>query len=118
LKEFVYAQAGKRPRHFFRHSESHDVGERLGKGCQEYPGLGGIVEISCLEVIRELSNYMDKDVTPELRTQIVAHLPTCAHCTAVYDGLRNTINLIGDGRSFELPEGFSQRLLAKLNQQS
>jgi anti-sigma factor RsiW len=72
------------------------------------------VEISCLEVMRELSNYIDKDLEPELRTQITAHLPTCAHCTATYDGLRNTMTLVGDGRSFQLPAGFSQRLRAKL----
>jgi predicted anti-sigma-YlaC factor YlaD len=72
------------------------------------------VEISCLEVIRELSHYVDKDVTSEFRVQIRAHLATCAHCTAVYDGLRNTITLIGDNRSFELPVGFSQRLRTKL----
>ena len=74
------------------------------------------MEISCLEVIRELSNYVDQDVQPELRAEIEAHLPTCAHCTAIYDGLRNTITLMGDGRSFELPSGFSQRLRDKLAQ--
>jgi anti-sigma factor RsiW len=75
------------------------------------------VEISCLEVIRELSNYIDKDLKPELRAQITAHLPTCAHCTAIYDGLRNTMTLVGDGRSFQLPAGFSQRLRAKLTRE-
>ena len=75
---------------------------------------GGIVQISCLEVIRELSNYIDKDVTPALREQIVAHLPSCAHCSAVYNGLRNTITLVGDGRSFNLPAGFGQRLRSRL----
>jgi len=75
------------------------------------------VEISCLHVIRELSNYMVEDVTPELREQIVAHLPSCSHCTAVYDGLRNTLTLTGDGRAFALPAGFSQRLRAKLAKQ-
>ena len=74
------------------------------------------MEISCLEVIRELSNYVDQDVQPELRAEIEAHLPTCAHCTAIYDGLRNTITLMGDGKSFELPIGFSQRLRDKLVQ--
>jgi len=78
---------------------------------------GGIVEISCLEVIRELSNYIDKDVTPLLREQIVGHLPGCSHCTAIYDGLRNTIKLTADGRAFDLPTGFSQRLRAKLGKQ-
>ena len=72
------------------------------------------MDIGCLEVIRELSNYMDEDVKPELRAKIEAHLPQCAHCTAIYDGLRNTITLIGDGRSFQLPSGFSQRLRDRL----
>jgi len=77
--------------------------------------LGGIVEINCLEVIRELSNYIDKDVSAELRSEIEAHLPNCAHCTAVHDGLRNTVSLMADGRSFELPQGFSQRLRSRLS---
>ena len=72
------------------------------------------MEISCLEVIRELSSYIDGDVKPQLRAEIETHLPNCAHCTAIYDGLRNTITLVGDGRSFQLPSGFSQRLRDKL----
>ena len=75
---------------------------------------GGALEIRCLEVIRELSNYIDKDVTPQLREQIGGHLPGCSRCTSVYDGVRNTITLTGDGRAVDLPEGFSQRLCAKL----
>jgi len=87
-------------------------------GTSQYPGLGGVVEINCQQVIRELSNYLDQDVTPELRAQIKGHLSGCAHCTAVYDGLRNTITLVGDGRSFELPSGFSQRLRARLTEEA
>lgn len=73
------------------------------------------MEISCLEVIRELSSFIDQDVTSELRAQIEAHLPECAHCTAIYDGMRNVITLLVDDRTFELPVGFSQRLKAKLS---
>ena len=72
------------------------------------------METSCLEVIRELSGYIDDDVDDELRAQIAEHLPSCSHCTAVYDGLRNTVKLMGDGRAFELPSGFSQRLRERL----
>ena len=75
------------------------------------------MDISCLEVIRELSNYIDNDVTPQLREEILAHLSDCSRCTAVYDGLRNTITLTGDGRAFDLPAGFSQRLRAKLEKE-
>jgi len=45
---------------------------------------GGVGEISCLEVLRELSSYIDKDLTSELRAQITAHLPTCEQCTAIF----------------------------------
>lgn len=73
------------------------------------------MEISCLEVIRELSNYIDQEITPDLKAQIEAHLPNCKHCTAVFDGSRNIIRLVADERSFELPTGFSQGLRQRLN---
>lgn len=71
------------------------------------------MEISCLEVIRELSNYIDREISPDLKAQIEAHLPNCKHCTAIYDGSRNVVQLVADERSFELPAGFSQRLRAR-----
>lgn len=73
------------------------------------------MEISCLEVIRELSNYIDREITPDLKAQIEAHLPHCKHCTAVYDGERNVVRLVADERSFDLPTGFSQRLRDRMN---
>jgi anti-sigma factor (TIGR02949 family) len=76
------------------------------------------MEISCLEVIRELSNYIDQDVTADLRAQIEAHLPNCRHCTAIYDGERNILRLVADERSFELPAGFSQRLRERLKKEA
>jgi anti-sigma factor RsiW len=76
------------------------------------------MEISCLEVIRELSRYIDQDVDPSLRAQIEQHLPNCKHCTAILDGTRNIITLVGDDRTFELPSGFSQRLRDRLTQKN
>jgi len=43
------------------------------------------------------------------------HFRGCAHCTAVLDGTRNVVRLVGDHRSFELPDGFSQRLKQRLS---
>ena len=68
------------------------------------------MEISCREVIRELSNFIDQGVGAELRAQIEEHLAKCRHCSAIYDGTRNVIRLVADDRVFELPAGFSQRL--------
>jgi predicted anti-sigma-YlaC factor YlaD len=72
------------------------------------------MEISCREVIRELSTFIDQGVGAELRVQIEEHLAKCRHCSAIYDGTRNLIRLIGDDRVFELPAGFSQRLRNRL----
>lgn len=69
-----------------------------------------IVEVDCYKVRGELSNYLEGDLTLELRRQIENHLASCSHCTAVYDGMRNVVTLLGDERVVELPEGFSRRL--------
>ena len=72
------------------------------------------LEISCVEVWREISDYLDGNIDAELRTRIEAHFKACKHCSAVYDGTRNVVRLIGDGRAFEVPASFSKRLYNKL----
>ena len=73
-----------------------------------------VIEISCIEVWREISNYIDGDVDAELRARMEAHFRVCAHCKAVIDGTRNVVKLVADGVEYELPDGFSQRLYNKL----
>jgi len=71
------------------------------------------MEIKCTEVLRDLSNYVDGDVHPELRAPMEDHLKECAHCTAVLEGIRNVVKLLGNGLEYEPPGGFSQRLFNK-----
>ena len=73
-----------------------------------------VIEISCLEVWREISNYVDDDVAPELRARMEAHFKSCAHCKAVLDGTKNVVKLVADGVEYELPSGFSDRLYRKI----
>lgn len=75
------------------------------------------LEISCREVWRELSNYVDQTLDPALRARMEEHFRECAHCTAILDGTRNVIRLVGDGRIFDLPPGFSDRLKKRLQAQ-
>jgi anti-sigma factor RsiW len=74
-----------------------------------------VVEISCEEVWREISNYLEGEISDELRTRMEEHFKGCKHCTAVMDGTRNVVHLVGDARAFELPAGFSNRLYQKLD---
>jgi anti-sigma factor RsiW len=73
-----------------------------------------MIEISCVEVWREISNYVDGAIDPELRARMEAHFKGCAHCTAVLDGTSNVVKLLADGVEYDLPQGFSQRLYSKL----
>jgi predicted anti-sigma-YlaC factor YlaD len=74
-----------------------------------------VVEISCEEVWREVSNYLEGEIGAELRARMEEHFKGCEHCTAVLDGTRNLVQLVGDAKIFELPAGFSNRLYRKLN---
>jgi Putative zinc-finger len=73
-----------------------------------------VIEISCSEVWREISNYIDNGVDAELRARMEAHFKVCAHCTAILDGMRNVVKLVGDGVEYQLPAGFSERLYNKI----
>ena len=73
-----------------------------------------VIEISCVEVWREISNFLEGSVDPEQRARMEAHFAVCSTCQAVLDGTRNVVKLIGDGQAFDAPAGFSERLFRKL----
>jgi Putative zinc-finger len=73
------------------------------------------IEIECAEVRRQISSYLDDEVDPGLRAIMAAHFKDCAHCSAVLDGTRNVVKLVGDGRAFEIPAGAIQRFYKKLD---
>lgn len=74
------------------------------------------IEIDCEEVWRQVSNYLDDAVDSQLRSIMAAHFKNCDHCSAILDGTRNVLKLVGDGKAFELPADSSRRFYAKLDQ--
>jgi len=73
------------------------------------------MEISCREVRQELANYMEDDITVDLRLRIERHFLQCGGCSTLYDGLRQIIYLVNESDLIELPAGLSQRLFQRLN---
>lgn len=78
------------------------------------PGNAHILEISCEEVILQISNYLEDDVSAELRGRMEEHIRGCKHCAAILDGTSNTLRLLADGKVLELPTGFGERLKLRL----
>jgi predicted anti-sigma-YlaC factor YlaD len=74
------------------------------------------VGISCEEVWRDISDYIDGDLDPIPRAALDQHLVECRHCAAVLEGTRNVIVLYRDERVLTPPEGFHDRLYQRLEQ--
>ncbi len=74
--------------------------------------------VNCEHVWQEISNYLEGEVSPDLRTAIEAHVQGCQKCTAVLNGTRNVMQLYGDERLLEVPVGFSRRLQRRLAQEA
>jgi hypothetical protein len=82
--------------------------------------------VNCELVWREVSNYIEGEVDPTLRSAMDAHFQTCAKCKSVLEGTRNVIALYGDERmidevmineqTIEVPAGYSRRLEKRLAQ--
>jgi anti-sigma factor RsiW len=75
------------------------------------------MKFDCKHVWRELSNYLDGEVSPEIRRAVDAHVAQCRHCAALLDSTHNIIVLIADERFLELPLGFSARLRERLRKE-
>lgn len=73
------------------------------------------MEIRCEEIWREISNYLEDKISAELHARMEEHFKGCKHCSAVLDGSRNVVQLVGDAGAFELPAGLSERLYQKLD---
>ena len=73
------------------------------------------VEITCRQVWKQISAYLEGDVPAGLRERIERHISNCHHCRAIMDGTKNTVTLVADERAFELPAKTSRRLYAKLS---
>jgi anti-sigma factor RsiW len=72
--------------------------------------------ISCEEVWRDVSDYIDEDLDPIQRAALDRHFVECRHCTALLDGMRNVIALYRDERVLAPPDDFHQRLYQRLGE--
>ncbi|HEX6881104.1 MAG TPA: anti-sigma factor [Terriglobales bacterium] len=73
-----------------------------------------MIKLRCEDVRREISNYIDGDISPRNRELLEAHLEQCQRCAVLIDSVHNVLVLVADDRRFELPAGFAARLRSRL----
>ena len=72
--------------------------------------------LNCKQVLAELSNYLDDEVSPQVRRAMEAHLSRCVRCTVIFDTARKTLRIVSDVGAFEIPLALSERLRVKLRE--
>jgi len=73
--------------------------------------------MTCQQLWREVSDYVDGTISSVTLEEMERHLAHCKYCSALVDGVRNVVVLVADGRVFELPIGFTQRLKSRLQKE-
>ena len=74
--------------------------------------------MNCKGVIRELSNYIDGDLDPGLKTELERHLNHCEDCTMIVDQTKKSIEILCDSKPVELPSDVRSRLHAALREKT
>jgi len=74
--------------------------------------------ITCDEFFAEFGDYLENQVSPEIRQELELHLSQCRACQVLCDSSRKTVKIVTESSSFELPESVSgpiiDRVMAKL----
>lgn len=74
--------------------------------------------ITCDEFFAEFADYLENQVSGEVRRELELHLSQCRACHVLYDSTRKTIKIVSESDSFELPENvfdpIIDRVMAKL----
>jgi anti-sigma factor RsiW len=90
------------------------------KSCNFYPADGSVFKaaktMKCEELLAMLNEYVDGTVDPAVCEEFEKHMAGCNPCQVVVDNIRQTITLYKEGKPYELPLQFRQRLHSALRQ--
>jgi len=74
--------------------------------------------ITCEEFFAEFADYLEGQVSVEVRQELELHLSQCRACHVLYDSTRKTVKIVSESDSFELPQDIFgpiiDRVMAKL----
>ena len=74
--------------------------------------------ITCEEFFAEFADYLENQVSLEVRQELELHLSQCRACHVLYDSTRKTLRIVSESNSFDLPQNIFDpiidRVMAKL----
>ncbi len=67
--------------------------------------------ITCDEFFAEFGDYLENRVSPEVRKELELHLSQCRACHVLYDSTCQTVKIVTDNSSFDLPRNISESII-------
>jgi predicted anti-sigma-YlaC factor YlaD len=68
------------------------------------------MKLTCEDLVKHLSDYLDNELDEELSRAAQEHLGTCENCKVVLDTTKQTILLYKKNRIIELPSSRKNQL--------
>jgi anti-sigma factor RsiW len=72
--------------------------------------------IDCSQIIAQLSEYLDGEVSPQTRRMVEEHSAKCHRCSRVYSTTRQTLRIVTESGAFALPAAVGTRRHARLRE--
>jgi hypothetical protein len=70
--------------------------------------------ITCDEFFAEFGDYLEDRVSPNVRTELERHLSQFRACHVLYDSTCQTVKIVTDSGSFNLPENVSESTIGQV----
>jgi hypothetical protein len=70
--------------------------------------------ITCDEFFAEFGDYIEDRVSPEVRAELELHLSQCRACHVLYDSTCQTVKIVTDSGSFELPDNATESIIGQV----
>lgn len=70
--------------------------------------------ISCSQFLAELGDYLEGDLTAELRRELEVHLAQCNTCQVLVDSTRKTLKIVTESGELDLSETLPEPIVTKI----
>ncbi len=70
--------------------------------------------MTCTDFLSQLTDYFDGQISPDLLSEVKAHIAECHHCHIVLDTTRQTIEVYRDNEIYEFSPDLQDRLHAAI----
>ena len=70
--------------------------------------------LTCKDFLKELSDYLDEALDPEMRAKLERHITECPNCWVIADTTRKTIQIYKGMERYSIPSDVESRLMRAL----